>query len=77
MFLLWLVQDHVSSDKKLSGIPGTLHWQERGLEVMLAGADGFLGMMQSTSGPSLAIRKGVLQGAASGRSGTALKQNTI
>lgn len=58
----------MSSDKTLSEIPGTLHWQETGLEVKLVGADGFLGMMQSTSGPSLAIRKVVLQGAASGRS---------
>lgn len=58
----------MSSDKTLLEIPGTLHWQETGLEVKLVGADGFLGMMQSTLGPSLAIRKDVLQGAASGRS---------
>lgn len=58
----------MSSGKTLSEIPGTLHWQETGLEVKLVGADGFLGLMQSTLGPSLAIRKDVLQGAASGRS---------
>lgn len=58
----------MSSDKTFSEIPGTLHWQETGLEVKLVGADGFLRMIQSTSGPSLAIRKAILQGAASGRS---------
>lgn len=67
----------MSSDKTLSETPGTLHWKETGLELRLVGADGFLGMMQTPSGPSLAIRKDILQGAASGRSLTALKQNTI
>lgn len=56
------------SDKTLSEILGTLHWQETRLEVKLVGADGFLGMTQSTSDPSLAIKRETLQGAASGRS---------
>ena len=56
------------SDETLSEIPGALHWQEIGLGMKLVGADGFLGTMQPTSGPKLAIGKDVLQGVASGRS---------
>lgn len=55
----WLVRDYVRSDETLSG---ALRWQDTGLGVKIVGAAGFLGMLQPTSGPKLAIGKDALQG---------------
>lgn len=56
------VRDYARSDETLSEIPGALQWQNTGLGVKLVGAVGFLGMLQPTSGPKLAIGKYALQG---------------